>query len=142
MILRITVDDNDFTEELENFAKDPEGAAYLLKACKAENTALTQDEKLDLFKQADRFRELFYYVDKYTPDLAAELCEMVKRNWENYVNYVMPDHEWWNEDDKIRIRKYLIRDFKVKFQKSLTPKCENGEVVYICCGYHNKQWTF
>ena len=142
MILRITVNDNDFTEELEQFAKDPEGAAYLLKACKIENTSLTQDEKLDLFNRADRFRELFYYVDKYTPEITTELCEMVKKNWENYVNYVMPDHEWWNEDDKIRIRKYLIRDFKVKFQKSLTPKWENGEVVYICCGYHNKQWTF
>ena len=142
MILRITVGDNDFTEELEQFAKDPEGATYLLKVCKVENASLTQDEKLDLFKRADRFRELFYYVDKYTPELVAELCEMVKQNWENYVNYVMPDHEWWDEDDKVRIRKYLIRDFKVKFQKSLTPKCENGEVVYICCGYHNKQWTF
>lgn len=142
MILRITVNDNDFTEELEQFAKDLEGAAYLLKACKVENKSLTQDEKLDLFKRADRFRELFYYVDKYTPELATELCEMVKQNWENYVNYIMPDHEWWDEDDKVRIRKYLIRDFKVKFQKSLTPKDENGEVVYICCGYHNKQWTF
>ena len=142
MILRITVNDNDFTEELEEFAKDPEGAAYLLKACKVENTMLTQDEKLALFNRADRFRYLFYYVDKYTPELIAELCEMVKQNWANYVNYVMPDPEWWDEDDKVRIRNYLIRDFKVKFQKSLTPKCENGEVVYICCGYHNKQWTF
>ena len=142
MILRITVKDNDFTEELEQFAKDPEGAAYLLKACKIDNETLTQDEKLDLFKRADRFRELFYNTDKYTPEQAAELCEMVKQNWENYVNYIMPDHEWWNEDDKVRIRKYLIRDFNVKFQKSLTPKWENGEVVYICCGYHNKQWTF
>lgn len=142
MILRITVNDNDFTEELEQFAKDPEGATYLLKACKIENKTLTQDEKLDLFKRADRFRELFYYTDKYTPELVAELCEMVKQNWENYVNYVMPDHEWWDDEDKIIIRKYLIRDFKIKFQKSLTPKWENGEVVYICCGYHNKQWTF
>jgi hypothetical protein len=142
MILRITVEDNDFTEELEQFAKDPEGAAYLLKACKPENTSLTQDEKLALFNRADRFRYLFYYVDKYTPEFAAELCEMVKQNWANYVNHIMADHEWWDEDDKVRIRKYLIRDFKVKFQKSLTPKSENGEVVYICCGYHNKQWTF
>lgn len=49
---------------------------------------------------------------------------------------------WWDEADAKRIREYLIRDFKVKFQKSLTPKCENSEVVYICCGYHRKWWTF
>jgi hypothetical protein len=142
MILRITVGDNDFTEELEQFAEDPEGCAYLLKACKIENDQLTQDEKLELFKRADRFRELFYNTDKYTPDLATELCEMIKQNWENFVNHVMSDYDYWDNADKIRIREYLIRDFKVKFQKSLTPKCENGEVVYICCGYHNKRWTF
>jgi hypothetical protein len=142
MILRITVNDNDFTEELEEFAKDPEGCAYLLKACAPDNTRLTQDEKLTLFKEADRFRDLFYNTDKYTPAQAGELCERIRENWENFVNYVMKDHEWWTDEDKIRLREALIRDFKVKFQKSLTPKYENGEVVYICCGYHNKQWTF
>ena len=142
MILRITVSDNDFTEELEQFAKDPEGSAYLLKACKIENKSLSQDEKLALFERAERFRELFYNTNKYTPELAAELCELIRQNWENFVNHVMLDHEWWDEADAKRIKGYLIRDFKVKFQKSLTPKWENGEVVYICCGYHNRWWTF
>ena len=36
----------------------------------------------------------------------------------------------------------LIKNFNIKFQKSLTPKWENGEVVYICCGYYNRWWTF
>lgn len=142
MILRITVGDNDFTQELEQFANDPEGSAYLLKACKLENKELTQDEKIELFKRADRFRDLFYMTDKYTPELAKELCDMVRQNWENFVNYIMCDHDYWDEADAKRIREYLIRDFKVKFQKSLTPKWENGEVVYICCGYHRKWWTF
>ena len=142
MILRITVGDNDFTEELEQFASDPEGCAYVLKAAKLENDLLSQGEKLELFKRMDRFRVLFYNTDKYTPELAAELCEMLKQNWENFVNYIMCDHDWWSEEDAERIKGYLIRDFKVKFQKSLTPKWENGEVVYICCGYHNRWWTF
>lgn len=142
MILRITVGDNDFTPELEQFAKDIEGSAYLLKVCKLENDQLTQDEKLALFKDAERFRDLFYMTDKYTPELAAELCTRVKQNWENFVNHIMCDHDWWDEADAKRVREYLIRDFKVKFQKSLTPKDENGEVVYVCCGYYNKWWTF
>ena len=99
MILRITVGDNDFTEELEQFAKDPEGAAYLLKVCKPENIRLTPDEKLALFKRADRFRELFYNTDKYTPVLASELCDMIRQNWENFVNHVMCDHDWWDEEE-------------------------------------------
>lgn len=104
MIIRITVNDNDFTEELEQFAKDLEGSTYLLEACKLENTKLTQDEKLALFNDAERFRDLFYNTDKYTPALAGELCERVRKNCENFVNYVMKDHDYWDDTDKIRIR--------------------------------------
>jgi len=142
MILRITVGDNDFTEELEQFANDPTGTAYFFKAARLDNELLTQDEKLELGKRLTRCEELFYHIDKYTPELAAELCELVKQNWENFVNYVMSDHDWWSAEDSKRIKSYLIRDFKVKFQKSLTPKWENGEVVYICCGYYKRWWTF
>ena len=142
MILRITVGDNDFTQELEQFANDIEGTAYVMKAAWLDNPLLTQDEKLALFMRMDRFRKLFYDTEKYTPELAEELCQMVRQNWEIFVNNIMCDHDWWSEDEAKRIREYLIRDFKVKFQKSLTPKWENGEVVYICCGYHKRWWTF
>ena len=83
-----------------------------------------------------------YNIDKYDQAIVDELITGIKKRWELYVKYVMPDHEWWNEEDKVRVREYLIRDFKVKFQKSLTPKWENGEVVYICLGYYNRHWTF
>lgn len=142
MILRITVGDNDFTEELEQFANDPEGSAYFFKAAKSASELMTQDEEFELYRRMEHFRELFYNTEKYTPELAAELCEMVKQNWENFVNHVMSNHEWWSDEDAKRIREYLIRDFKVKFQKSLTPRWENGEVVYICCGYYRRWWTF
>ena len=48
-----------------------------------------------------------------------------------FVNNIMCDHDYWDEEDAKRIRECLIRDFKVKFQKSLTPKWHNGEVVCI-----------
>ena len=138
MILRITVSDNDFTQELEEFADDLE----LFEYTRSKASEMTSDELYDYIKRLDRFRELFYNTMKYTPELAEELCELIKKHWELWVNNSMKDHEWWNDDDKVRIREYLIKDFKVKFQKSLTPKWENGEVVYICCGYHNRHWTF
>ena len=139
MILRITVGDNDFTEELENFASDLDMYEYTRKLA-AEGCS--GDTLYDYIKSEERFRELFYQTEKYTPELAAELCEHIKKNWELWVTKCMKDHEWWSDDDKVHIREYLIRDFSVKFQKSLTPKWENGEVVYICCGYHNRWWTF
>lgn len=138
MILRITVSDNDFTQELEEFADDLE----LFEYTRSKASEMTSDELYDYIKKKDRFRELFYNTMKYTPELAEELCELIKKHWELWVNNSMKDHEWWNDEDKVRIREYLIRDFKVKFQKSLTPKWENGEVVYICCGYHKRHWTF
>ena len=138
MIIRITVGDNDFTEELEQFASDLELFEYTRR--KAED--MTSDELYNYIKDKERFRELFYNTEKYTPELATELCDYIKKHWEFWVNDCMKDHDWWDEADAKRVREYLIRDFKVKFQKSLTPKWENGEVVYICCGYHNRWWTF
>jgi hypothetical protein len=138
MILRITVSDNDFTQELEEFADDLELFEYTRKKA----AELSSDELYDYIKRLDRFRELFYQTEKYTPELAAELCDLIKQHWELWVNNCMKDHPWWSAEDAKRIREYLIRDFDVKFKKSLTPKWENGEVVYICCGYHNRHWTF
>ena len=138
MILRITVSDNDFTQELEEFADDLELFEYTRKKA----TEMSSDELYTYIKSLDRFRELFYQTEKYTPELANELCDLIKQHWEIWVNNCMKDHPWWNDDDKVRIREYLIRDFNVKFKKSLAPKWENGEVVYICCGYHKRHWTF
>ncbi len=138
MILRITVNDNDFTQELEEFADDLELFEYTRKKA----TEMSSDELYDYIKSLDRFRELFYQTEKYTPEIAAELCDLLKQHWELWVNNCMKDHSWWSAEDAKHIREYLIRDFRVKFQKSLTPKWENGEVVYICCGYHNRWWTF
>lgn len=138
MILRITVSDNDFTQELEEFADDLELFDYTRKKA----TEMSSDDLYNYIKSLDRFRELFYQTEKYTPELAAELCDLIKQHWELWVNNCMKDHPWWSAEDAKRIREYLIRDFDVKFKKSLTPKWENGEVVYICCGYHNRHWTF
>ena len=139
MILRITVGDNDFTEELEQFASDIELFEYTRKLS-IDNWS--SDAMYEYIKSKDRFRELFYNTEKYTPELTEELCEFVRKHWELWVNNCMKNHDWWDEAEAERIKDYLIRDFRVKFQKSLTPKWENGEVVYICCGYHNRWWTF
>lgn len=139
MILRITVGDNDFTEELEQFASDIELYEYTRKI---EPDDMNIDTLYEHLKGNERFRELFYNIDRYTPELADELCSLVRHRWELWVNNCMKNHDYWDEKEAARVKRYLIRDFKVKFQKSFTPKWENGEVVYICCGYYNRWWTF
>ena len=94
MILRITVSDNDFTQELEEFASDLDMYEYTRKLA-AEGCS--GDILYDYIKSEERFRELFYQTEKYTPELANELCEHIKKNWELWVNNVMKDHEWWSD---------------------------------------------
>ncbi len=132
MLLKITVNDNDFTEYLEQFAKDLELSSYYYKLIR-ENKSLNKH-----WTYFERLRQLFYNTDKYTPELAKELCDIIKQGWEIFVKETLELEDY--QDDKTR--EYLIKNFKVKFQKTLTPHWENGEVVYICCGYYNKYWTF
>ena len=132
MILRITVNDNDFTEYLEQFADDPTLTKFFC------TTKLPEYQSWETMKKMNRFRELFYGTEKYTSELAEELVDAIKQHWEIWVRYELKlkDHQ---DDDT---RDYLIENFNVKFQKSLTPKWENGEVVYICLGYYRRWWTF
>lgn len=132
MLLKITVNDNDFTEYLEQFAKDLELRSYYCRLIR--KNKFTHEHYVD----DECFRQLFYNTDKYTPELAKELCDIIRHRWEIFVKETLELEDY--QDDKTR--EYLIKNFKVKFQKTLTPKWENGEVVYICCGYHNKFWTF
>lgn len=138
MILRITVNDNDFTQELEKFADNLELLDYTCKKA----AKLSSDELYNYIKRSDHFKKLFYQTEKYTPKLTAELCNLIKQHWEIWVNDCMEDHPWWSAEDAKRVREYLIKNFKIKAKKSLTPKWENGEAVYICCGYPNRHWTF
>ena len=132
MILRITVNDNDFTEVLEQFAEDPTLTHFFC------TTKLPEFQSWPTIKRMDRFRELFYSTEKYTPELIDELIKTVKEHWELWVKHELKLEDHQDEDT----REYLIKNFKCKFQKSLTPKWENGEVVYICLGYYNRWWTF
>lgn len=132
MILRITVNDNDFTDYLEQFAEDPTITKFYC------TTTLPEFSGWDAMKKMNRIRELYYSTEKFTPELINELIESIKLNWELWVRHVLQLKEW--QDDATR--EYLIKNFKVKVQKTLTPHWENGEVVYICLGYHNRWWTF
>jgi hypothetical protein len=132
MILRITVNDNDFTEYLEQFAQEPTIPRFFY------TTKDPEYSNIEAFKQHERLYELFYNTEKYTPELVDELIARIKKCWELWVRHMLILEDWQDTDTQ----EYLIKNFEVKFQKSLAPKWENGEVVYICLGYHGRWWTF
>ena len=88
MILRITVNDNDFTEYLEQFADDPTLTKFFC------TTKLPEYQSWETMKKMNRFRELFYGTEKYTSELAEELVDAIKQHWELWVRYELklPHH--------------------------------------------------
>lgn len=136
MLLRITVHDNDFTKELEEFAADPTLTSFYC------TTSIPEYSSWEATKKMQRARELFFGIEKYTPELITELLTTMKEHWRIFITHIMTPHPWWSVEDEQRIKKYLIDNCEIKFQRSLAPKWENGEVVYICLGYPNRWWTF
>lgn len=130
-ILKLTVKDNDFTEWIEEFAKDMAVTDIYLKRAKA--GLATLEEQREMICDIDRFRELFYNTDEFTDEVMAELVTLITKNWTKFVR---------DKADTKHCIDYLIDNFEIKVQKSLTPRWMNGEVVFVCTGYWDKQWTF
>lgn len=130
-IIRITVGDNDFTEWLEEFAKDMSAVRAYLKRVDEKDASL--DEQRSMIVELDRFRELFYNTESYTPELLEELKQLITKNWGKFVR---------GKTKEAQQIEYLIKNFNIRIQKTFVPRWLNGEVVFICTGYWDKQWTF
>ncbi len=130
-ILKLTVKDNDFTEWIEEFAKDMAVTGIYLKHAKA--GLVTLEEQREMICDLDRFRELFYNTDEFTDEVTTELVALITKNWAKFVR---------DKAETQHCIDYLIDNFEIKVQKSFTPRWMNGEVVVVCTGYWNKQWTF
>lgn len=135
-LLKLTLHDNDFTAEIEEFAAD---LALTKFYC---TTKLPEYQGWDTMKKMNKARELLYSTEKYTPELIAELEALIKEHWALFVTHIMKPHPWWSPEETPQIKEYLIQNFDCKFQKSLIPHWSNGEVVYVCLGYMNRWWTF
>ena len=122
MIIRMTVEDNDFTEMLEDFAND----------------------LVELFFQETKYN----YKNDYNPEILHQLIEteeMIRQTlWAESMKEVTEEgktllkarlHIMWGRyvdsgEQEDRIKDYLKRDFKVDISFNFEDKWENGEAVY------------
>lgn len=115
MIIKVTVEDNDFGEILERFMKN------LCFELTREPDDLTAGKALDFYRTYKRINSLLNpnVTEKLTEEDVAFLTERIKKSWEFYVKKKVPDAD-----------QYLVNKFKVTFPKTFTDKWENGEAVY------------
>ena len=122
MIIRMTVEDNDFTEMLEDFADNLFERLYI-------ESSLVVNEFYDpemlhrLIEIEETIRKTMWAesMDDITDEAKTLLKAKLVSIWCKYVDSTK------KED---RIKAYLKRDFTCSFSFSFEDKWENGEVVY------------
>ena len=122
----MTVEDNDFTELLEDFAGDLRKHFFQETKSAYENDyspeiirqLIETEETIRQTLWADSIKEV---TDEGKTLLKARLHIM----WGKYVD---------SGEQEDRIKDYLKRDFKVKLGFKFEDKWENGEVVYYFTG--------
>ena len=122
MIIRMTVEDNDFTEMLEDFADNLFERLYI-------ESSLVLNEFYDpemlhrLIEIEETIRKTMWAesMDDITDEAKTLLKAKLVIIWCKYVDSTK------KED---RIKEYLKRDFTCSFSFSFEDKWENGEVVY------------
>lgn len=128
MIVKMTVGDNDFTDILESFAS----CLYV-----TETGPRTDENLMQLIEDFNNFTRLWNEVNNgsggLTKDDTKTFLDICKRKFSHYVCNRFDDEE--------ETRAYLLKNFRASMQKSLTPRWQNGEVVYVFIGAGGKSIT-
>lgn len=129
MIISITIEDNDFTSYLENFADKLLVRLFFNKPKNFE--ALSNDKKVAFYEKKEQIknivsREIFEELsDK-------ELSELRTEVFSEWISYLQ------DLDIKDDTKNYLIDNFDVSITFHFTDKWENGEKVYYFTT--NQKW--
>ena len=133
MIIRMTVNDNDFTAELEKFAENLFNRVYFGRE-KPEDIDCTEwYEKI--YKPQQEVQKLMNpnITSTLTDEDKVVMCTAVFFAWCDYIDNLPTDAEM--ED---RVKEYLKKVFEVSVGFDFTDKWENGEVVYYFTT--NQKW--
>ncbi len=133
MIIRITVNDNDFTEVLEKFADNLFNRVYWAKDKPKEMSSTEWYEKIYKPKQEVQRLMNSNITSSLTKKDRATLCKAVFCEWCDYLDNLPANDEM---DDETK--EYLKKDFVVSVGFSFTDKWENGEAVYYFTT--NQKW--
>ena len=127
MIIRMTVNDNDFTEYLEQFASGLN--TRLLNLVNSVSKDATIDEKLNAYKDWDRTFTLLNpnctTSKNITENDKAFMNRQVDRAWSLFISKHIT-----SEDVEDNGLEYLIDSFECSIGYDFKDMWENGEVVY------------
>lgn len=122
MIIKITLNDNDFGELLEGFCQSMERGYPL--PCPPRDAG--NDLLIQYFQAAERWRKI-YQADSFTPEEKAWYCDQITQAWAHRVqNYESRD--------------YLIKNFECSFVDAVTGAWENGEAFYFFPGAYGAKF--
>ena len=122
MIIRMTVEDNDYTELLEDFADNLK--AHFFQETKSNYENDYNPEILhQLIETEETIRQTLWSssAKEVTNEGKTLLKARLHIMWGKYVD---------SGEQEDRIKEYLKKDFKVKLGFKFEDKWENGEVVY------------
>ena len=121
MIIRMTVNDNDFTEVVEDFAKNLYGHLF---AIPSPDNYKPGEYVEKVIRPKDKLRQILNpnNLDKPTKEDKAFVCECVRKAWEAYLY-----NRYYSTDSNLG---YLLKEFRVSTTYTMHDKWENGEVVY------------
>ena len=120
MIIKMTVNDNDFGNELESFARKLSSRITRLPRNIEQMEAKEQLECIRSLRKIDRLMNP-NVTENHTEEEKELLIRKTKEAFSTYVKEVCKD-----ESDA----DYLIRNFKVEIIETMTDKWENGEMFY------------
>ena len=121
MILKITFNDNDFTQVLEEYFEEPIFGNIIdmvTRAVEKKNTEL-QEIYLKKYKRADILRRKCNYDDGLNKEEQVEYISLLKESILEFIRTKYPED-----------LEYLEDELKITVQKSVTDHWENGEVIY------------
>ena len=121
MILRITFNDNDFTQIIEKFLETHIcfGIRYILEKYIPDNSKEAVAKFCEISKKIDKYVSKLASYEKFNPTEEEDFINILKESLLDYIKDHYPDDY-----------EYLCKELKIKLLNSMTDKWENGEAVY------------
>lgn len=122
MIIRLTVNDNDFYYLIMDFMKNMWRHSF----CSKEIDDMTLEEKIAEVENIIKHEDLIQLINpnydkKLNEEEQSRIISYLKEKFEKYINTLEKDEH---------AKKYLIESLEIKIQKSFVDRWENGEAFY------------
>ena len=122
MIIRLSVNDNDFYYIIKDFMKSMWSFWYPQKDIDKMSSEEIQAEAQKIFEHEDMMKLINPNCDKKLSETEQEsIISYLKEKFKIYINSL---------DKEQRTKEYLVNNLNIKIQKSFTDKWENGEAFY------------